>query len=290
MTNTTKNLHPNTIAFHCLEPQVAALILDVIDSIVSILRWRQCSRILLSAIISRIAETGDFECSHAEFSFALWPDKKEPSREDKFGKWLAKFKEDMDLSNCKPVDIPKPRIDRRADGQFRSKPTLYLIGNFWKIFRAVQDAGLECDLLRMEKKPRRLRVRAIVNKYLRENGAVKIIRERKEKGEREERDARASDSSECRKPCAHCSLKDVVRDVDVRPVIVRTAREDLEAVYAQIGDLMFQAGQMNANLGMSTGQWVQKLEKVQNVEELRLRDAIKRANKSGLRLVGGQPK
>ena len=55
MDNHTRNLHPNTVVFALLEPQVAVLILDVVQALVSVLRWRQVSQSLLIAVLSRLA-------------------------------------------------------------------------------------------------------------------------------------------------------------------------------------------------------------------------------------------
>lgn len=179
--NSSRNPSPNTVAFSCLEPQVATLILDVIAALVSVLRWRQVSQSLLIAILSRLAELPFFELTHAEFSAALWPHLADSAREKKFSKWLAKFKEDIALSNCAPVRIGKPRVERRSDGSFKSLPTMYTSGIFWLLFRAVQDAAMECDLMREENvNKRRAKVRAIVAAWLKESGAVPIERAKKD--------------------------------------------------------------------------------------------------------------
>src|SRR5262245_34682669 len=102
MADNTKSLHPNTIAFNRLEPEVALIFSDVVAALGSVLRWRQISLNLLTAILIRIAESDFLEMTHTEFSAALWPYLKDSAREDKFSRWLQKFKDDMVLSNCFP--------------------------------------------------------------------------------------------------------------------------------------------------------------------------------------------
>jgi hypothetical protein len=290
--NHTRNLSPNTVAFSCLEDSVAVLILDVIAALVSVLRWRQPSQSLLIAILGRLAELDSFELSHSEFSAALWPSSKESAREDKFSKWLTKIKEDMALSICLPVEIGKPRRERREDGSFKSLPTLYKRGIFWNLFRVVQDEALKCDLLALEKDKRRSRVRAIVKQWLLGSGAVPIERVKKAD---ETKPAKLSLPCNCAcASCANCAAKGATvseaKD-DARPAIVRT---DLKIVDAQIEEAierLFAAGQAWVSLGLNVNDFTRKVWQRCEHNETRLIEAVKRVNRSGgLKLVGGQPK
>ena len=144
-----------------------------------------------------LAELSSFEMTHAEFSAAIWPDLTESARGEKFCKWLYKLREDMELSNCFPVKISKPRYARHEDGSFKTLPTLFQFGIFWILFRAVQDAALESDLMQLEPKRRRAKVRAIVKKWLDKNEAVQAVRQKKDEKE-------IKPSLPCRCACALC--------------------------------------------------------------------------------------
>ena len=180
MEDHTRILSPNTVIFAQLKPEVALVIVDIVAAITSVLRWRQVSQNLLFAILTRIGECDFFDCSHANFSAAIWSYLNGSAREDKFSKWLTKLKEDMALSKFFPVDVKKPRPDRHEDGSFRSRPTRYLPGVFWNLYYVVQDEALKCDLFSFEKDERRAWIRAIVKRWLGEHGALAIERVKKD--------------------------------------------------------------------------------------------------------------
>src|SRR4030095_2151525 len=183
MANTTKNLHPNTVAFACLEPQVAILIVDISHAIYSILNWRHSSKSFLMEILARLGEEGKFESSHFILSEILFPSLEEKARKVKVSRWGKKLIEDMSASKFMAVWIIPRRAGQSENGKHYGLPTLYKRGDFWKLFRAVQDAATECDLLNLPLRNRRQKVRVIVEMYLKKAGAVKIVREKKEKGE-----------------------------------------------------------------------------------------------------------
>ena len=188
MSDTIKNLHPNTIAFHCLEPQVAILIADIIHAVYSILNWRQSSKSFLIEILARLGEENKFECSHLSFAEILFPSLEENARKVKVGRWAQKLMDDLRDSLFLAVIIIPRRVGQLENGKFYGLPTLYKRGQFWKLFRAVQSAALECDLMNLPLRNRRQKIRVIVELYLNKIGAKRIVREKKEKDEREKSD------------------------------------------------------------------------------------------------------
>jgi len=273
----TRNPSPNTVAFACLEPQVAVLILDVIAALVSVLRWRQVSQSLLIAILSRLADLPFLELTHAEFSSALWPHLIDSTREKKFSKWFAKFKEDIALSNCAPVKVGKPRVERHEDGSFKSLPTMYTPGIFWLLFRAVQDAAMECDLMREESvNKRRAKVRTIVKKWLNEHEAVAIERVKKAD---EIKPAKPSLPCNCAcASCASCAAKAPAPAPSDEPVLsVQIEREKKR--FIEIEDELFTIGERMLNRGGKLSIVDNKLNAVAVAARMRIKAA--RGRKEG---------
>lgn len=199
MGNHTRNLSSNTVAFACLQPEVATLINDVIGAQAQELRWRPVSKSLLTEILSGLAESESFERIHEDFSYALWPHLNDSARKEKFSKWLKKLQEDMVLSNCHSVRINSKRREKTQRGEWRNLPTLYQPGNFWLLFRAVQDAAMECDLMQLDVNPRRAQVRKIVANWLKDSGAVLIERQKKDEATKP-----AKPSLPCKCGCPNC--------------------------------------------------------------------------------------
>lgn len=281
MENHTRNLSPNTVAFSCLEDSVAVLILDVIAALVSVLRWRQASQSLLIAILGRLAELDSFELSHAEFSAALWPSSKESAREDKFSKWLTKIKEDMALSVCLPVEIGKPRRERREDGSFKSLPTLYKRGIFWNLIRAVQDEALKCDLLALEKDKRRSRVRAIVKQWLLKCGATPIERVKKTD---ETKPAKLTLPCNCScAGCQTCAAKSPILPSSLpssEPVLSVQIEEDRKRI-RQIEEDLVAIGQRRLNRGDKLSVVDNKINAVSVAARMRIKAAVARKDSNG---------
>lgn len=285
----TRNLSTNTVAFACLDPQVAVLILDVIGALVSVLRWRQVCQLLLIAILSRLAESPSFELTHAEFSAALWPNLKDSAREEKFSKWLIKLKEDVALSNCAPIGIGKPRKERRSDGSFKSLPTLYLPGIFWTLFRAVQDVATDCDLLALDVRPRRAKVRAIVARWLKESGAVPIERTKKAEVTR-----RAKPTLPCACACASCKTCAAKPPLPADK-LRKLPNEDFSADLDAFADRYYQHLRELGEVGKEFSYAVKRAYHALEVAELRAREIVETENKREvarqyIKLVGGQPK
>lgn len=289
MTDSTRSLSSNTVAFACLEPQVALLIVDVVNALASVLRWRPVSKLLLIEILSRLAESSSFEMRHAEFSAALWSYLKDSARERKFFKWLVKMKDDMELSNCPAVRIPQSRKERHADGNFKTLPTLYLPGIFWDLFRAVQDAAMECDLMReSDVKKRRAKVRAIVAKWLNEHEAVPVERQKKEE---DVKPAKPSLPCRCACPsCASCAAKAPAVEED-RQAEKRITRHDVSERMGAAFEELFQCGIDWANLDLDLNEYWRRLIADQEMIQERMATAIKRHNAPRkVKMNGGQPK
>lgn len=270
----TKNLSANTVAFACLEPQVATLILDVIHALASVLLWRQVSKSLLVEILSRLAEAASFEQSHMDFAAALWPHLGDPARKEKFTKWLKKMRADMELSNCPAVRVSSPRPEKNERGQWRNLPTLYTVGIFWLLFRAVQDAAMECDLLALDVRPRRAKVRAIVAQWLKEAGAIPIERQKKT-----EEIKPAKPSLPCSCACANCAKCAAKAPASTAPaeepvLSVRVARAKERGV--EIERDMVDLGTELLNLGNKISQVDNKLGAIAISARVQIKTAVAR--------------
>lgn len=296
MADTIKSSSRNTELFASLPPEVATIINDVIHAIYTILCWSQASKSFLTEILSRLAEAESFSQDHADFSAALWSHLNAKRRREKISRWIARLKKDMDLSRFNPIYIPKQVVIRTEEGGYKGQATVYRIGHFWKLFRYVQDMAREIDLLSLPVNKRRAQVRVFVSEWLEEAGAVKVVREKKEKGEREGRDAKAKAGAIACKcacvSCAHCAGKSANESeaTGAKPAIERT---DLKAVDAMIEDAvsrLFYAGQGWVNLGLNVNDFTRKVWQRIEHNESQLLESVKRHNKNGLKLVGGQPK
>jgi len=298
MANNTINPNPNTAVFACLEPQVAILIADIIHAIYSILNWRQSSKSFLVEILARLGELNKFECSHFVFSEILFPSLEETARKVKVGRWAQKLIEDMEKSLFRAVWIIPRRVGQSENGKYYGLPTLYKRGDFWKLFRAIQDAATECDLLNLPLRNRRQKVRVIVELWLMKNGAKRIIREKKEKDGREDKSEKEkSTSPPCKcscASCAHCAAKGATAseaENGAWPAWERVSGQTVEAQIRTAMEILFTSGQQWMNMNRSLPDFVRKIHAGFDIEELRLRDAVKRVNRNGgLKLMGGQPK
>jgi len=292
MTDNSKTPSRNTELFASLPPEIAVIINDVIHAVFSILGWHQASKSLLAEILSRIAETDSFEQSHDEFCAALWPYLDKKRRKEKISRWIAKLRIDMEVSRFNPVFIPKQKVTRTNDGGFKGHPTTYKIGHFWKLFRYVQDNARNVDLLSLSVNKRRAHVRVFTAEWLEEAGAVKIIREKKSD---DAKPAKPSPPCKCScASCAHCAAKGVTAseaENGARPAWERVSSEGVEAQIQTAMEILFTSGQQWMNMNRSLPDFVRKIHAGFDIEELRLRDAVKRVNRNGgLKLVGGQPK
>lgn len=251
MPDITKNLHPNTVAFACLQEPVAILIVDIVHAIYLKLNWRPSSKSFLLEILARIDGNIYFECSHLDFANILFPSLEENVRKVKISRWAKKLIADMTDSLFNAVWIDSRRKDQTQNGKWYGLPTLYKRGHFWDLFRAVQDAALECDLYGMPQKKRRQKVRVIVEKWLDEKGAIKIIREKKEQPEKSEKQkADKSDSLPCKCDCANCKkcATKPIAALESEPVLsVQIQRErerlrEIEEEFVLIGQAMLNRG------------------------------------------------
>lgn len=298
MPNSTKNLHPNTVAFACLEPEVAILIVDVILTFGSYLRWRPVAKYLLAEILVRLAEGDSFELTHDEFSAAIWPHLDKSAREQKFCKWIAKIKEEMELSNCPAVEFGKPRTERHIDGSFKSLPTLYLRGVFWRLFKAVQEAAIECNLMGLSVRSRRARVRVIVAEWLRKYGAKPIDWQKKVK---DKKPAKSSPPCRCDCPsCQLCAAKSATgSEANGRGARVEELRrqpnEDFGAELQRFVDFFGRHLREIGEVGKEFAIAVKRAHTALEIEEQDAREMITTENKREcvrqyIKLVGGQPK
>src|SRR5262245_48734547 len=163
----------------------------------------------------------------------------------------------MVLSNCFPIEVAKPRVGRRTDGSFKSLPTQYLPGIFWNLFRAVQDAAIEIDLLNLEKTKRRAEVRIIVKQWLFKNQARKIERQKKDESVKP-----PNPSPPCKcscASCAHCAAKGATASEAENGARPAERRIDKAGVALQVSDIfkdfLFERGQEWMNLNLSLGQY-----------------------------------
>lgn len=287
MRNHTRNLPSDTDLFCSLPPSVVVLILDVIHAVFSILCWRRSSKSLLAEILSRLAETEFFEQTHDEFSAALCPYQAQSRRIEKLSRWIAKLKEDMKLSGFQAIWIENRRTRRNEDGAVRGLPTMYKRGAFWKLFGAVQDAAMKCDLLALPVRQRRAQVRAIVAQWLKEAGAIPIDSTKKT-----EEIKPAKPSLPCRCACASCATCAAKPHVAPRAEeLRREPNEDFETELNKFADFferhLREIGQIDKRLTYA----VKRAHHALEIAEQSATDMIVREKTGGqLRLVGGQPK
>lgn len=172
MGNSTINPSPDTVAFACLEPRVALLIIDIIHCVFTVLCWRQSSKSLLTEILSRLAEREVFEVRHVDFGESMWPSLPDARRKEKFSRWLQRLKEDQLRSGFQAVWVKPRRAEQDTEtGAYKGLPTQYMRGYFWALYRIVQDAasnegGKGADWFLMSVRGRRARVRAVVAEVL----------------------------------------------------------------------------------------------------------------------------
>lgn len=261
MTNNTKVLSENTKLFSSLPPEVAVLIIDVIDAIASVLAWRQSSKSLLSAILSRLAEREFFEKDHKNFSFAMWSHLEVSRRKEKFSRWLSNLKGDQKLSKINLIWVENRRVKRNEGGEFQGLPTLYKRGRFWELFECVQFVAKQCDLLDFPVDDRRAQIRDIVANWLKEAGAVKIIREKKEKIAREKSQKEKSDSP----PSSE----------------IRIDKQDISAWQVRLEDEQFEFGQTLHNGGQRLSIVDNKLNAICTAARVRLKAAVSRSQGRG---------
>jgi hypothetical protein len=294
MADITRNPHPNTVAFACLEDSVAILIADVIHAIYSILNWRQSSKSFLIEILARLGEEGKFECSHLNFAEILFPSLDETARKVKVGRWSKKLFEDLRDSLFLAVIIVPRRTGKSEGGKYYGLPTLYKRGKFWKLFRAVQDAAIECDLLNLPLRNRRQKVRAIVEAYLNKVGAKRIVREKKEK-EKSEKEKSASlpckcDCASCQKCLTSASAKNGFRIEHLRHLPNENFNVDLEAFGERFYQHLCELGEASDGFRFAVKHAYRELEIAVNRAREMITTENKRDARRHMKLVGGQSK
>jgi hypothetical protein len=291
--NHTRNLSSDTEQFSSLSPAAAILIVDIIQAISSVLRWRQSSETLLTKILARLAEAESFELKHEEFAFALWPHLIETRRQEKFSRWLSTLKEDQKLSTLNLVWVENRRTKRNEEGEFKGLPTLYKRGKFWDLFQCVQFIAKQCDLLSFPVQNRRAQVRDIVANWLKEVGASQIEREKKTL---EAKPAKPTLPCSCACiSCQGCSAKAPILPSSLpssEPVLSVQIEEEKKKIRL-IEDELVAIGQRRLNRGDKLSIVDNKINAVSVAARMRIKAAVNRsdgrddyANEAGARARG----
>lgn len=269
----TRNLHPNTVAFINLKPEVAVLLSYVIHALFLVLNWRQSAKVFLGEILGRLAERESFECSHALFSDDLFPSLSEPARMVKISRWNHKIINDQKESKYQAVFIESRRVERLASGSYKGLPTKYKQGDFWNLFKCVQFDAEKCDLMNLPVRNRRERVRAVVADYLTAMGAETIVRQKKTEGIKP-----AKPSLPCTCACASCSkcaAKAPTSAPSDGPVLsVRIARAKERGI--EIEREMVDLGKEMLNLGNKISQVDNKLGAIATSARVQIKTAVAR--------------
>lgn len=285
-------INPKTVAYSCLDLDVAELIGSIRWDAASVLKWRlRSSAWFAHQVLMRMGgEFTPLELRAGMFANALWPGISEGTGKQRISDLIKKLNEDQEQSGFWMIYVNTRRKERREDGSWYNLPTLYTPAEFPSLFYHVQMAAIECDLCNLEIKERRARQRSIIETWLLNRGCQAIskrTRKPKEKKEQKEKNT----SSECENPCAHCSLKDAARDIAIpRIADVRVTKESVEAELHALNDAIFECGQRWMNLGLGLDGFNGKVHRDYVDTIRRLRDAVKRANAPRLKLIGGQGK
>lgn len=259
----------DTVAFASLEPRAAALVLDVVFVVGSVLNWRQVSVSFLIEVLRRLGgESGSLEIRHADFGAALWAHLDESSRKEKMSKRVAALKEDQSLSGFCAVWVSSRRVTEGANGSFTGLPTLYKPGDFWTLFREIQEAVIGCDLLALPLKERRAKLRAIIEGLLKSRGCRPVLR---------------MPAAKERKPKSNATSSEAAGAVDSvdSPALRsdgRVTKESCEQRIIQAYQFLFEVGQDWVSLGLRVPDFLRKV--LMEEEDLagRLQSAVKRVN------------
>ncbi len=255
-------VHSDTAAFLCLEPRVAALVIDVIYSIGSILNWRRGSVSFACEVLRRLGgENVDVEMAHAAFAKALFPALAEEAGKVKVSRLVAHLKEDQSLSRFVMVWVISNRRHEKPDGSFISLPTLYRNGDFWAVFREAQERVKDCDLMAMSLAARRARLRVILSEILAERGCTAVARLPKTK--KAKRAATVSEAAGAIKP-------EMSEE--------RVTKVDLEAKLEAMQDEFVAVGVQGLNMGLKLPILDAKIAAAATGARVRLKAAFKRAN------------
>lgn len=272
------NISPKTVAFVCLESDVAELVASIRWDAASILHWRRSSAWFANQMLMRMGgEFVSLEYRAIDLARALCPHLAEDTGKKQVSRWIARLKEDQRLSGFEMIWIDPDRTKRRDDGSFYRLPTLYKPSGFPALYRAVQDAARECDMCKLSLRERRARQRSIIETWLFARDCVSIHREKttmKEKnGLQLVSNATASEEAGA-----------------VVPSTGRVTKDDVERRLTEQSELLFECGQDWMSLGLRLPDYVKKLASISEGIELRLRDAIARSNQPRLKLMGGNAK
>jgi len=144
-------------------------------------------------------------------------------------------------------------------------------------------------------RPRRAKVREIVAEWLNKYGARSINRVKMEESTKPPKP-----SPPCRCNCAFCIQCAVKCGCDMSATVGdstyvgkaenRITNQTIETKIQTAMEILFESGQDWMNTNRSLSDFVRKIHSGFEIEELRLRDAVKRANAPKLKLIGGQSK
>ncbi len=255
-------VHSDTAAFVCLEPRVAALVIDVIYSIGSILNWRRGSVSFACEVLRRLGgESVDIEIGHAAFAKALFPALAEEAGKVKVSRLVAHLKEDQALSRFAMVWVISNRRHERPDGSFISLPTLYRNGEFWVVFREVQERVKDCDLMALSLAERRARLRVILSEILAERGCTAV--------------ARLPKTGKAKKPA---TVSEAAGAVEPERSEERVTKADIEARLEAMQEEFVTLGTQGLNMGLKLPILDAKINAAATGARVRLKAALKRAN------------
>jgi len=287
------SLSDDTRLYQLSKPRNRIFELNVLREIALILNFRRSSRDFAEEIIRRHnGEDVSFSITDAEFAEKIWPSLSESARYRKIVRAKKNLKEDQQLANWRFIYIPARKIIAQ-NGQYRCEPTLYKPGDYWDVSDTLQFQTQKIDLFAMPTSKAQKEKRRLLELILADFGAKRIERV-KEKSEKSEKEKSSPLLCKCDcASCASCAAKGAPASEagGARPAWERISKGDVSAQLTQASELIFKAGQTWMNLGLRLGDFREKVQAMFDVEELRLRDAVKRVNRNGgLKLVGGQPK
>jgi len=270
-------IHPKTVAFHCLDADVAELIGSIRWDAASILNWRMRSSAWIAhQVLMRMGgEFAPLELTMGGLARALRND----VSYDAGARWLARLvralDEDQKESGFYMVYINTQRKGFYKDGSAYNLPTLYTPAEFPSLFYAVQMAAIDCDLCAMNLKERRARQRSIIEAWLFNRGCQVIPKRERKPKQQKQISANGAEAESARRIEALAKLPN--EDFNV----------ELEAFAEKYKRHLMESYTLGKEFGYRVKHVYNILEQAEN--EARAMVVSVKTN-GGIKLVGGQPK
>jgi hypothetical protein len=256
----------DTVALSCLSPKAFSVTQGVVPLIGKLLGWSFLSERLLSAILYFVSDECDWvDVTHRVMGNHVSESQSSGGRDRDVRKAIAALRQDQGRSGFQAVDI---RVGRgvRVDGRNKGVPTRYMLRDFYGVLCEVQAEIVRCDLGALLNVERQARFERVWASVLGAHGC--------NLGKRSNRISKGGAMKEDGNVVTIAAIDDLGE---------RVTMQDYNRKCDLLSEMIFDLYQTGLNLGLPIGRPRKKIDLIADEQELRARDACKRANETKAR-------